>query len=447
MKKRNQFSGYRRDLSIPAIACLICIFIFPPLFFISCEDHRMQTVTWTEYEPVYMSNEEFKASAGFEGARVLEEPGKIYLYNGYLFVNEMNKGVHIFDNRNPASPQPVGFINIPANKDMAVRGGRLYADSADDLLVFDISDYNNPELISRKEGVFNMTNTFFRGFPYREVDASKGVVVDWKPVEVEEVCRGDCGAVLGRGWGWGRGNMFLESGAMAFSDAGGRSATSGTGGSMARFTISGDYLYAVDWSTLLTFNISVPDPVMYDKQGVGWMIETIFPYKNNLFIGSGNSMYIYDIGNPASPRLLSRFQHATACDPVVVENDYAYVTLRDGEVCPNVQGTNQLEVIHVKDLLNPKRIGIYEMIHPHGLGIDNGDLFISEGDYGLKILDATDPFNIKQIRHIKNIRTYDVIPNNGVLIVTGGSGIIQYDYSDINNLKKLSTIPVIKPLP
>lgn len=156
-------------------------------------------------------------------------------------------------------------------------------------------------------------------------------------------------------------------------------------------------------------------------------------------------MYIYNITNPASPKLLSRFRHATACDPVVVEGEFAYVTLRDGEVCPNTPGNNQLEVIHVKDLMNPKRVGMYEMLHPHGLGIDNGDLFVSEGEYGLKIMDASDPYNLKEIRHIKDIRTFDVIPNNGVLIVTGKSGIIQYDYSDIYNLKELSTIPVYEP--
>ncbi|NBC03329.1 MAG: hypothetical protein GVY20_06455 [Bacteroidetes bacterium] len=82
------------------------------------------------------------------------------------------------------------------------------------------------------------------------------------------------------------------------------------------------------------------------------------------------------------------------------------------------------------------------MIKPHGLGIDDGYLFVSEGEFGLKIMDATDPLNIKLLDHIKDIKTFDVIPHNGVLMVTGESGIIQYDYSDIQNLKKLSTIPV-----
>jgi hypothetical protein len=449
MKKRIQRFRYRGDLSFPAKACLLLfMFMIPSLFFTSCDDQRLQTVTWTEYEPVYMAYEEFLEAARLEEARDLEEPGKIFLYNNYLFVNEVNKGIHIIDNQDPSSPQFIGFINIPANKDMAVRGDRLYADSANDLLVFDISDFNNPELLSRKADVFQMTHSQVRGFPYRDIDASKGVVIDWEPVEVTEVCRGDCNRMGGGIWGGGLRGGFIgfNTGAMA-TDSGGGSGSAGQGGSMARFALTGDYLYVVDWSTLVTFGISDDEPVMHDKQNVGWLIETIFPYNENLFIGSANSMYIYDISNPSTPNLLSRFRHATACDPVVVEGDYAYVTLRDGEICPNVQGTNHLEVINVKDLENPKRVGIYEMIHPHGLGIDNGDLFVSEGDYGLKIMDASDPYNVKEIRHIKDIRTIDVIPSNGVLIVTGADGIIQYDYSDIDNFQELSMIPAYKQLP
>ena len=40
-------------------------------------------------------------------------------------------------------------------------------------------------------------------------------------------------------------------------------------------------------------------------------------------------MFIYDNTNPQAPYFLSRFQHAEACDPVFVEGDYAYVTLRE----------------------------------------------------------------------------------------------------------------------
>ncbi len=137
---------------------------------------------------------------------------------------------------------------------------------------------------------------------------------------------------------------------------------------------------------------------------------------------------------------MSMYTHFTACDPVVVEGNHAFVTLRATERCP--RGVNRLEVIDVEDPYDPKKVAFYEMMNPHGLGIDNGNLFVSEGKHGLKIMDASDPAKIELLRHIKNISTYDVIPYNNVLMVTGESGIMQYDYSDINNMKHLSTIQI-----
>lgn len=415
------------------------IFLILILFFLfsACEDQRMQTVKWVEYEPVYMSHEEFAGSVAMEEPRELNKPGKIYFYDGFLFVNEINKGVHIIDNSDPSAPSKVGFINIPANKDLAVKDDLLYADSHSDLLVFDIQDMQNPELITRKEDVFETSANEAPGIMHSQIDASKGVVVDWEPVEVEEVCQGDCNRMRG---GW-----VMENAAVAFSDAQGGapgSAPAGVGGSMARFAITGDHLYAVDSRKLFTFDISTEELSQQSMKEVGWAIETIFPHENSLFIGSQSAMYIYDITDPAAPVRLSVYNHLTACDPVVVEGNYAFVTLRNGNRCTNQ--VNQLEVIDVEDRFNPKQVAFYEMINPHGLGIDNGILFISEGDAGLKIMDAKDPLDVKQLQHIKSIKTFDVIPFNNVLMVTGESGIVQYDYSDIDDIRHLSTIQVVE---
>lgn len=413
---------------------LLCL----PLLLASCQDQRVQTVTWTEFEPVYMSEHEFLNSVALEGSRDLENPGKIYFYDGYLFVNEVNKGIHIIDNRQPSNPLNVGFITIPANKDLAVKGEFLYADSQKDLLVFDISDLQNPEMINRIEDVFNTSSQRPPGFTTQAVDDSRGLVVGWKEVTREDICEDDCRSHPQ----WGS-RVTLEGTFAAFDGAGNRSGDSGgTGGSMARFAINGDYLYAVDHTDLITFDIQSDNAAKLNQISVGWAIETIFPYQNNLFIGSESAMYIYQLQNPTAPQQLSVYWHATACDPVVVEGDYAFVTLRASERCP--QGINRLEVVDVADLANPQKVNFYEMINPHGLGIDDGNLFVSEGEHGLKIMDASDPTNIKMLRHITDIKTYDVIPYNGVLMVTGDSGIVQYDYSNINDLKHLSTIPVFK---
>jgi hypothetical protein len=218
------------------------------------------------------------------------------------------------------------------------------------------------------------------------------------------------------------------------------SAGAGTGGSMARFTVAGNALYMVSNSSLRVYDISRnTDPQSVAKISLGFGVETIFPYKQNLFIGTQTGMYIYDIARPGSPQRLSFYQHIVSCDPVVVQGNMAYVTLRSGTNCRGAT-LNSLDVVDVSNLNAPKVLKSYPMKNPHGLGVDGNLLFVCEGDYGLKVLDISNPLDVKQIQYIENVRTYDVIPNRNVLIVTGKDGIFQYSYADPRALKLLSTI-------
>lgn len=411
------------------------VFLLVALFISSCKDTKIQTLTWTEFEPVYMTEQEFIDAVKMDTSRDLENPGKIYFSNGYLFVNELNKGIHFIDNSNPSSPVNIGFLNIPATRDIAVKGNFLYADSNTDLLVFNIENIENPVLVNRKKGIFMTLPFIYLSFPYQAADPTKGIVVDWKEVEKKETCESeDCYIVSRRFGNWAAFNDIT------LASSSNSNSTEGVGGSMSRFAISGDYLYAVDLYNLITLDISSVEPNVTHEEEVGWGIETIFPYEENIYLGSRNAMYIYSIANQETPGLLSVYGHLTSCDPVVVEDNLAYVTLREGDLCP--RGVNRLEIIDIEDPTSPFEVATYDMLSPHGLGIDGNYLFISEGDRGIKILDVTDPLDAIELRHITDIKTFDVIPYNNVLMITGSSGIVQYDYSNINEITHLSTIPV-----
>lgn len=218
-------------------------------------------------------------------------------------------------------------------------------------------------------------------------------------------------------------------------------ANNGVGGSLARFAIVDDYLYTVSNSNLKVFDISqAPLPRQVQDVKLGLNIETIFPYKNMLFIGSRTGMHIYDNTNPLQPVFVSQYQHVESCDPVVVQGNYAYVTLRSGTPCRF--GSNLLDVIDISNPRSPSPVQSIPMLNPHGLGIDGDVLFVCEGEHGLKVFDATNPARLVEKQFIKGIRTYDVIPRNKVLLVVGRDGLMQYDYSDVNNPKLLSMIPL-----
>ena len=154
----------------------------------------------------------------------------------------------------------------------------------------------------------------------------------------------------------------------------------------------------------------------------------------NLFLGTSNGMLVYSISDPNSVRFVSRIDHFTTCDPVVVEGNYAYLTLRTESWCG--RNTNELQIINISDLENPMVETVYEMKKPYGLGIDGSELFIC--DDGLKVYDASNIFDLK-LKHHFDIDARDVIPYNGLLIVIGTDGLHQYSYIN-GNIQKLSTL-------
>ncbi len=407
----------------------------------SCRDKHFEKSTFKANVPVYMDFATFRSAVKTGQPHQMEQPGKIYLKDNVLFVNENLKGVHVINNINPSSPQYMTFIEIPGNVDIAVMGNILFADSFIDLVAIDITNPSQPVVVDRIENVF--TNTLpplDAEYPVHGLDYSKGVVVGWEQKVVTETI--DYGAYQNK---WivfdGLGRPTLGGAEIRLS-----SPSSGQGGSMARFTIRDQFMYAVHNSKLMLFDLSTIPGI---KQGVTTniprIIETIFPLEDKLFLGTTTGMLIYDISNPFLPAFVSEISHINSCDPVVVQDTLAYVTLRSGTICEGF--SNQLDVIGIGTLTQPKLLKTYPMHNPHGLGIDGNLLFICDGDAGLKVFNANNPFQItqNQIAHFQNIRTYDVIPNNGVLLLIGDDGLFQYDYSNPQQIQLLSHIPTIKP--
>ncbi len=228
--------------------------------------------------------------------------------------------------------------------------------------------------------------------------------------------------------------FFLLIGCKSDSDSS-TSSDTGQGGSTARFTIINDYLYTVNENSLRVFDITLPESPNFNVDvPIGFGIETIFPYKNNLFIGSQTGMYIYDLTNPKVPSLLSTYRHVYSCDPVVVQGNYAYVTLRSGNTRCR-RGSNELQIIDISNLSLPKLVQSYPMSNPKGLGVDGNNLFIC--DNGIKIYDiSVTPI---QLKTKFSISANDLIPFDNKLLVIGDDGFYQYKYTD-TDITLLSSI-------
>lgn len=88
----------------------------------------------------------------------------------------------------------------------------------------------------------------------------------------------------------------------------------------------------------------------------------------------------------------------------------------------------------------------YNMTAPYGLGIDDEVLFVCDGSAGLKVFNAADPYLISEhlLATFPNINAYDVIPLGSSLLMIGADGFYQYDYTNLSNIKLISSIKVVK---
>ena len=410
--------------------------------FVSCKDNCVQTVTYRGTESVRVTLNELRTGIKTLPAQDLENPGKIYVKDNYLFINEVKKGIHIIDNSNPSFPKAISFIQILGNVDIAVKGNILYADSYTDFVAFDISNPKDVKEVSRTKEVFSNGQVDGIGWNYNSNDQT---IYDSRykmfTTTQEVACEQQQSQLYYGSSSFWDGASFSSS----LTKSSTSPTTNGVSGSTSRFAIVNERLYAVSQSEMKLFSLQNPsNPIKDGSLNLGFGIETIFPYKDKLFLGTTTGVQIWDNKNPLKPTYLSRLDHARACDPVVVENDIAYVTLRSIDNFSRCGGaiSNQLDVIDVSNPASPILKKVYQMDSPYGLGIDNKKLFICEGKTGLKTFDATNIMDIKQLQHFKDMNAYDVIPLNNTLMLIGKDGLYQYDYSNPSSLKLLSKISV-----
>ncbi|MBN2485581.1 MAG: hypothetical protein JXB34_06380 [Bacteroidales bacterium] len=228
--------------------------------------------------------------------------------------------------------------------------------------------------------------------------------------------------------------IACEEGSLDYSSDKGES--TGTGGSLARFTITKDCLYTVDNYTLKVFSLSnekIPEKV--NELYAGFEIETIFAKSNLLFLGSRWGVYIYDISEPHNPMHLSTYSHTYSCDPVVVSGSYAYSTLSSSGPC--ARGQNELDIIDISNPATPNLVKVINMDSPRGLGISGNLLFVC--DKGLKVFNIADKENPVFLKKI-SVTAVDVIPIDTLLLVATESGLSQYLITPENDLEFLSTL-------
>jgi hypothetical protein len=382
--------------------------------------------TYTILTPVYQLKKSVLAGVNGSPAEPIDSLGKIYVKDNLIFLNDVDKGIHIIDNSNPAQPVQIAFLNIPGNQDLAIKGNMLYADMYSDLLAIDISNLHQVQIKNMIPALFT-DREYVNGF---SMD-SDVVIVNWIKKDTTVIVSFPIHPVF-----------FSGGPAMDMAAASSNNAGSGVAGSTAKMVLINNYLYAItEMHQLGAIDISVASsPVLISNKFAGYDLETIFPFKDNLFLGSDIGTFIYDITNPGNPVQVGEFTHGQACDPVITDGTDAYITLHAGSSCGGA--SNELDVVNVQNIEITSLVKTYPMISPKGLSKDGNLLFVCDGPDAVKLFDATHPSQLQLLAQIKTSGPYDVIAANKNLLVVATQGLYQYDYSDPSNIRLLSFFAV-----
>lgn len=380
---------------------------------------------YSEYTPIEIPLEELGSLISFQEPFEIEKSGKIYIKDNLMIIGEGDLGFHFFDNSDPKNPIQKKFLKIEGTSDIAIRGDYVYLNQYKDLvtLKIDLNSYSFEETGREKEVFSNhiyygkQSPDFYYFYP------TEGSIItgfkkkkNFKKPEQPKFEHTNCYK-----------EAVLANESSSNSD--------GQGGSLAKFTLKEDYLYTVDNRKLNTFLIlgdHVKNPSFIGSIDVGFSIETLFNFKENLFIGSSSAMYIYNISTPENPVFVSEAQHFRACDPVIANDTHAFVTIHGGSRCGG--NSNQLKVYDILDIKNPKLLLDKNLIEPKGIAL--------YGDYILVADKAVRVFNVADVKNGNlpfvtkiDVNANDLIIRDNHLFIIGDFGIYQYELEDNTELK------------
>ena len=169
------------------ISFLLLSGIWLSLLFQSCLEPKVDLPEQvTGLAPIYFEGD--WRDIGAEPARPIKELFKIYYKDSIIFAGEALQGIHVIDNTDPFHPEPIKFIRIPGNSDIAVKGSTLYANNLSSLIAIDISDLNNIRVLSRVENAFPgqgapLPQDYF-GF-FECPDPNMGAIIGWSEKVLE----------------------------------------------------------------------------------------------------------------------------------------------------------------------------------------------------------------------------------------------------------------------
>lgn len=216
----------------------------------------------------------------------------------------------------------------------------------------------------------------------------------------------------------------------------------GVSGSLTRFTLKDNYMYALDVNYMKVFDITNgSQPVLMSATKVNYGLETITIYGDNIYIGAFDRVYILNIKDPSHPTELQEVVHHISCDPVVVQGNYAYSTQNSSEIgCGHATTKSILAIYNAGNPQQTTLVKSIEMTSPYGLAVEGNYLYVCDSEDGVVIFDISNPANPVFYNVLPVVNPRDIILKNPFMIVSTQTSFEMYNYANAANIYHVSTL-------
>ncbi|WP_158729865.1 MULTISPECIES: hypothetical protein [unclassified Flavobacterium] len=156
----------------------IVFLLLASILFVSCwPPNEPNEIPRQEYQPVIITRSALETSIAFQNAQPIVKSGKIYIKGDLMFINDVNKGFHVYDYANPSKPERLYFIKAPGATDLAIKGNTVYINQAVDLVTatFD-PDTKIFKVTNRNKNVFPQKQAPNGTFGYTK---DSEIIIDW----------------------------------------------------------------------------------------------------------------------------------------------------------------------------------------------------------------------------------------------------------------------------
>lgn len=149
--------------------------------FISCWRTEIIPSEDNQYKPVLVQRSVFEKSIVLEQPQAIFKSGKIYIKDDLMFINDVNKGFHVYDYSDPKNPVRLQFIKAPGATDLAIIDNVIYINQAVDLVTITYNSATKKiDITNRNKNVFPQKKSpnGFSGNPSKDE-----IIIDWSEVK------------------------------------------------------------------------------------------------------------------------------------------------------------------------------------------------------------------------------------------------------------------------